>query len=160
VPQPRSAGILLYRFREEVEVLLAHPGGPFWQSRDLGAWMIPKGAIEAGETPAEAAVREYCEEVGGPPPAAPWALCSIRQKAGKLVDVFAAEGDFDPAFLKSSTFEMEWPPRSGIAAAFPEIDKARWMTLGEARAAILPSQSSILDALEERIRAGSIPRLR
>jgi predicted NUDIX family NTP pyrophosphohydrolase len=152
VPQQLSAGILLFRRAAgEVEVLLTHPGGPFWRNKDAGAWMIPKGAIEAGETAAEAAVREYEEELGSPLAAVPSRLCTIRQKAGKIVEAFAAEGDFDPATLSSLEFEMEWPPRSGELARFPEIDRAKWMSLPEARQRILPSQLPILDALEDKL---------
>ena len=154
MPQQLSAGILLFRRTAgELEVLLAHPGGPFWRSKDAGAWMIPKGAIEDGETAAQAALREYEEELGSPLKATPFRLCTIRQKAGKIVEAFAAEGDFDPATLSSLEFEMEWPPRSGEQARFPEIDRALWMRLPEARERILESQLPILDALEERLRA-------
>lgn len=153
MPPPRSAGILLFRQAGgETQVLLVHPGGPFWRSKDTGAWMIPKGAIEPGEGAAEAAIREYEEELGAPLERVPFPLCTVRQKGGKIVEVFAAEGDFDPALLKSMEFEMEWPPRSGLAARFPEVDAARWMGLNEARAVILPSQLPMLDALEERLR--------
>jgi predicted NUDIX family NTP pyrophosphohydrolase len=154
VPTPLSAGILLFRQADgEIQVLLGHPGGPFWRNKDKGAWMIPKGAVEPGERPAEAAVREYEEELGSPLRATPFPLCTIRQKGGKIVEVFAAEGEFDPATLTSLKFEMEWPPRSGERVLFPEIDKARWMDLAEAHDRILPSQLPILEALEEKLRA-------
>lgn len=159
MPQQLSAGILLFRRTGgELEVLLAHPGGPFWRSKDIGAWMIPKGAIEEGETAVEAAIREYEEELGSPLTVVPFRLCTIRQKAGKIVETFAAEGDFDPAALSSLEFEMEWPPRSGERVLFPEIDRAEWMKLPEARARILPSQLPILDSLEERLIGGTAPR--
>lgn len=159
MPQQLSAGILLFRRTGgELEVLLAHPGGPFWRSKDIGAWMIPKGAIEEGETAVEAAIREYEEELGSPLTVTPFRLCTIRQKAGKIVETFAAEGDFDPAAVSSLEFEMEWPPRSGERVLFPEIDRAEWMKLPEARARILPSQLPILDALEERLKGGTAPR--
>ena len=159
MPQQLSAGILLFRRTGgELEVLLAHPGGPFWRSKDIGAWMIPKGAIEEGETAFEAAIREYEEELGSPLTVAPFRLCTIRQKAGKIVETFAAEGDFDPAALSSLEFEMEWPPRSGERVLFPEIDRAEWMKLPEARARILPSQLPILDALEDRLKGETAPR--
>lgn len=159
MPQQLSAGILLFRRSGgEVEVLLTHPGGPFWRSKDAGAWMIPKGAIEEGETAVEAAIREYQEELGSPLAAIPFRLCTIRQKAGKIVETFAAEGEFDPANLSSLEFEMEWPPRSGERASFPEIDRAEWMKLPEARARILPSQLPILDTLEEQLKGGTAPR--
>lgn len=153
MPPPLSAGILLFRQRSrEIEVLLAHPGGPFWRSRDLGAWMIPKGAVEPGETPAQAAAREFEEEVGAPLTTVPFQLCTIRQKGGKIVEVFAAEGEFDPSRLTSFDFEIEWPPRSGERARFPEINEARWMNLQQARERILPSQLPILDALQEKLK--------
>jgi predicted NUDIX family NTP pyrophosphohydrolase len=159
VPQLLSAGILLFRRTGgEIEVLLTHPGGPFWRSKDAGAWMIPKGAIEEGETAVEAAIREYEEELGSPLTAIPFRLCTIRQKAGKIVETFAAEGEFDPASLSSLEFEMEWPPKSGERASFPEIDRAEWMAIAEARERILPSQLPILEALEEQLKSGSAPR--
>lgn len=152
MPPPLSAGILLFRqSHDEIEVLLTHPGGPFWRNKDVGAWIIPKGAIEPGETPSQAAIREYEEELGSPLTATPFRLCTIRQKGGKVVEVFAAEGDFDPVSLSSLEFEMEWPPRSGERSHFPEIDQARWMGLIDARERILPSQLPILDALEEEL---------
>lgn len=156
MPQQLSAGILLFRLRhDEIEVLLTHPGGPFWRNKDRGAWMIPKGAIEPGETPSQAALREYEEELGSPLTAVPFRLCTVRQKGGKIVETFAAEGDFDPATLASLEFEMEWPPRSGERTRFPEIDKAQWMGMDEARRRILPSQLPILDTLEAKLRGGS-----
>lgn len=164
MPLPPSAGILLFRERGgEIQVLLTRPGGPFWRNKDkdVGAWMIPKGAIEAEETPAEAAVREFEEELGSPLTATPFRLCTVRQKGGKIVEVFAAEGDFDPAALTSLEFEMEWPPRSGERARFPEIDEARWLRLDQARRLILPSQLPILESLEDKLRSvksGSGPR--
>jgi len=159
VPQQLRAGILLFRRTDgDIQVLLTHPGGPFWRNKDAGAWMIPKGAIEEGETALEAAMREYQEELGSPLTAIPFRLCTIRQKAGKIVEAFAAEGDFDPATLSSLEFEMEWPPRSGELARFPEIDRAEWMVLSEARERILPSQLPILDAMEEQLKSGNDPR--
>jgi len=153
VPPPLSAGILLYRKRSgETEVLLIHPGGPFWTKKQAGAWMIPKGGIDAGEEAADAALREFEEELGAPPPARAFPLCRIKQSGGKVVEVFAAEGDFDPAALKSIHFEMEWPPRSGRMQRYPEADDARWMTLPEARRMMLPSQLPMLDALEARLK--------
>jgi len=153
VPPPLSAGILLYRKRSgETEVLLIHPGGPFWTKKQAGAWMIPKGGIDAGEEAADAALREFEEELGAPPPAQAFPLCRIKQSGGKVVEVFAAEGDFDPAALKSIHFEMEWPPRSGRMQRYPEADDARWMTLPEARRMMLPSQLPMLDALEARLK--------
>jgi predicted NUDIX family NTP pyrophosphohydrolase len=142
-----SAGVLLYRRTgAELQVLLVHPGGPFWRNRDVGAWMIPKGGIEAGESAEEAARREFEEELGAPLTAELIPLCRIRQTGGKWVEAFAAEGDFDPAQLVSNEFEMEWPPRSGQRISVPEVDAAAWFGLEEARQNMLPSQLSILDA--------------
>lgn len=153
MPPPLSAGILLFRRPgSETEVLLVHPGGPYWKNKDAGAWMIPKGGVGAGETPADAAIREFEEEVGSPVGSPPFHLCRIRQSGGKIVEVFAAEGDFDPGRLTSMNFEMEWPPNSGRLQLYPECDEARWMPFAEARAMMLPSQLPILDALEERLR--------
>jgi predicted NUDIX family NTP pyrophosphohydrolase len=152
MPQPRSAGILLFRARDgEVEVLLIKPGGPFWRNRDEGAWMIPKGAIESGETAADAAIREFEEEIGMPLTAIPFPLCTIKQSGGKIVKVLAAEGDVNPTAIASVHFEMEWPPKSGELQSFPEAEEARWMKLTEARLMMLPSQLPILDALEDRL---------
>ncbi|QNP46029.1 NUDIX domain-containing protein [Sphingomonas sediminicola] len=150
---PPSAGILLFRQRgEETEVLLIKPGGPFWRNKDAGAWMIPKGAIEPGETAADAALREFEEEIGHPLGGIPFPLCSIKQSGGKQVEVFAAEGDVDAAAIESIHFELEWPPKSGRMQAYPEAEEARWMPLGKARRMMLPSQLPILDALEARLR--------
>jgi predicted NUDIX family NTP pyrophosphohydrolase len=153
-----SAGILLYRRRgEEIEILLIRPGGPFWRGRDAGAWMIPKGGIDPHETPLEAAVREFEEELGSPPPGTPRALCTVRQKGGKWVEAFALEGDFDPAALRSNSFTLEYPPRSGQFRDFPEVEEARWFGVGEARAKMLASQLPILDALLATIGASKRP---
>lgn len=152
MPPPRSAGILLYRRRAaRLEVLLVRPGGPFWRYRNEGAWMIPKGAVEKGETPEQAALREFEEEVGVRLTVEPIHLRRIRQAGGKIVEAFAAEGDLDADALVSVHFEMEWPPRSGERQTFPEVEEARWMTLEDARGLMLPSQLPILDALEERL---------
>jgi predicted NUDIX family NTP pyrophosphohydrolase len=153
VPPPLSAGILLFRERERrTEVLLIKPGGPFWRKKDVGAWMIPKGAVEAGETPADAALREFEEETGTALGSVPFPLRRIRQSGGKHVEAFAAEGDLDAAAVKSNEFEVEWPPKSGQLQRHPEVAEARWMTLAEARAMMLPSQLPLLDALEEKLR--------
>jgi predicted NUDIX family NTP pyrophosphohydrolase len=152
MPPPRSAGVLLFRQQGAgIEVLLVKPGGPFWKNKDAGAWMIPKGKIEAGEAPAEAALREFEEETGTKLETMPFALASVRQAGGKIVECFAAEGEFDPATLRSNEFEVEWPPRSGKRSAFPEVEDARWMSLDEARALMLPSQLPLLDALEAKL---------
>jgi predicted NUDIX family NTP pyrophosphohydrolase len=152
VPAPRSAGILLFRKSHDVEVLLIKPGGPFWRNRDAGAWMIPKGAVEPGETPAEAALREFEEETGTRLGAVPFPLATVRQAGGKHVEAFALEGDLDPTAVTSNEFEMEWPPRSGRRERFPEVVEARWMTLADARAMMLPSQLPLLDALEDKLK--------
>jgi predicted NUDIX family NTP pyrophosphohydrolase len=152
MPAPHSAGILLFRKAGDVEVLLIRPGGPFWRNRDVGAWMIPKGAVEPGETPAQAALREFEEETGTKLDAEPFPLASIRQAGGKRVEAFALEGDLDAAAVKSNEFELEYPPRSGKRELFPEVEEARWMSLAEARRMMLPSQLPLLDALEEKLR--------
>jgi predicted NUDIX family NTP pyrophosphohydrolase len=148
-----SAGILMYkRQSDEVLVLLAHPGGPFWRNRDEGAWTIPKGEPEPNEGASEASRREFEEELGVPATGALQSLGSIRQRGGKWVEAFAMEGDFDPASLRSNTFEIEWPPRSGRMASFPEVDRAAWLPLAVARRKILPSQEALLDRLEVLLR--------
>lgn len=153
MPPPHSAGILLFRQRDQaIEVLLIKPGGPFWRNKDAGAWMIPKGELEPGETAAEAALREFAEETGVRLNVVPFSLATIRQSGGKIVEAFAAEGDLDPARLRSTEFELEWPPRSGRMMRFPEAEEARWMTLAAARAMMLPSQLPLLDALNAKLK--------
>ncbi len=147
-----SAGIILFRRRsEEIEVLLILPGGPWWRSRDAGAWQIPKGAVDPGEEPAAAALREFEEEVGTRPPGELVRLCRVRQSGGKWVEAFALEGDLDAEAIVSNQFEMEWPPRSGRFASFPEVDRAQWFNLAEARVKMLPSQLPILDCLAKSL---------
>lgn len=142
--------MLLYRRGGAgVEVLLVHPGGPYWRKRDLGAWQIPKGLVEPGEEPAAAARREAEEELGVALAAIPAPLATIRQAGGKVVEAFALEQDLDPEAIRSNSFELEWPPRSGRTQSFPEIDRARWFPLEEAQGAILPSQRALLGALRE-----------
>jgi len=149
----RSAGILLFRERGgKTEVLLIKPGGPFWRNKDEGAWMIPKGAVEPGESDCEAALREFEEETGTRLAAVPFPLARVRQAGGKIVEAFAAEGDLDAAAIVSNQFEVEWPPRSGQIERFPEVAEAQWMTVAKARAMMLPSQLPLLDALEESLR--------
>ncbi|HEX6073130.1 MAG TPA: NUDIX domain-containing protein [Sphingomicrobium sp.] len=153
MPPPRSAGVLLFRQREGgAEVLLTKPGGPFWRNKDFGAWMIPKGVIEPGEAAAEAALREFEEEIGTRLTAVPFPLATVKQIGGKVVEAFAVEGDLDPATIASNEFELEWPPKSGSVQRFPEVAEARWMDLAEARALMLPSQLPLLDALEDKLR--------
>jgi predicted NUDIX family NTP pyrophosphohydrolase len=143
-----AAGLLLYRRGSlGVEVLLAHPGGPFWARKDLGAWTIPKGEIDQGEDPVAAARREFREEIGLEVSGPVEPLGQIRQPGGKVVRIWTAEGDFDPSQLASNTFEMEWPKGSGKIRVFPEVDRAGWFELAEARRRILPGQAPFLDAL-------------
>jgi len=144
----RSAGILLYKRRDgELLVLLAHPGGPFWEKRDYGAWTIPKGEFDTGEAPEDAARREFREELGVEAVGTLQPLGEIIQKGGKRVIAFALEGDFDAAALRSNSFQIEWPPRSGRMQAFPEVDRVEWMALSVAREKLLPSQIALLDRL-------------
>jgi predicted NUDIX family NTP pyrophosphohydrolase len=148
---PTSAGILVFRRAGEgVEVLLVHPGGPFWSKKDQGAWSLPKGQVDEGEEPRTCALRELEEELGsrlGLSADELIELGSVRQKGGKLVHCWAAEGDFDPAELRSNSFEMEWPPRSGAAREFPEVDRAEWFEPEEARRRINTAQSELIDRL-------------
>lgn len=150
-----SAGILLFRNRADPEVLLVHPGGPYWAKKDLGAWTIPKGEPEEGEDLRLCALRELAEELGPAAPAFAGAelieLGSIRQKGGKLVHAWAAERDFDPASLDSNSFELEWPPRSGLRREFPEVDRAEWFDPAAARDKILAAQTPLLDRLFEHL---------
>jgi predicted NUDIX family NTP pyrophosphohydrolase len=147
-----SAGILLFRRRQDgVEVLLVHPGGPFWAKKDEGAWSIPKGETETNEDSAVAAKREFLEETGAMIEGALLELGTFRQPSGKIVAAFASEGDFDPATLQSNVFAMEWPPRSGKTTEFPEVDRAAWFNLDAALAKILKGQRPILAALRDRL---------
>jgi len=145
-----SAGILLTRHTQQGrEVLLVHPGGPFWAKKDDGAWTIPKGEVGSGEDPLAAARRELGEEIGFVPDGAAVPLGSLRQSGGKLVHAWAVEADFDPAQLRSNTFAIEWPPRSGRQCEFPEVDRAAWFSLARAREKILASQRPFLDRVAE-----------
>ena len=148
----QSAGLLLYRRNGNgVEVLLGHPGGPFWRNKDLGSWSIPKGLIAEGEKPLAAARREFTEETGHRPRGKSLPLGEARQPGGKLVQAWAVEGDWDAASLKSNMFEMEWPPRSGRRHSFPELDRAEWFDLAEAQAKILKGQAIFLTRLLEKL---------
>jgi predicted NUDIX family NTP pyrophosphohydrolase len=152
VPPPLSAGILLFRERGgQTEVLLIRPGGPYWRNKVAGVWMIPKGAIEPGETAVEAALREFAEETGTRIQSVPFPLAKIRQAGGKTVEAFAVEGDLDAAAVTSNHFDLEWPPKSGRLQSFPEVAEARWMTIAEARSMMLPSQLPLIDALERKL---------
>jgi predicted NUDIX family NTP pyrophosphohydrolase len=143
-----SAGLLMYRRRSgALQVLLVHPGGPFWTKRDLGAWTIPKGEVAQGEDPLATARREFEEETSLRANGPFLPLGSVTQKAGKVVHAWAFEGDCDPALVESNTFEVEWPPRSGKWRSFPEVDRAEWFSLEDARLKLNAAQTSLLDAL-------------
>jgi predicted NUDIX family NTP pyrophosphohydrolase len=143
----RSAGVILYRRRDGVEVFLVHPGGPFWAKKDEGAWSIPKGEYQDGEESIDVARREFFEETGFELGGDLVEIGSVKQTGGKVVTAWAVEGDCDPALLRSNVFEMEWPPRSGRVKSFPEVDRGGWFSLDEARRRILKSQERLLDML-------------
>ncbi|ATE66137.1 NUDIX domain-containing protein [Rhizorhabdus dicambivorans] len=146
MPAPRSAGLLIWRVCEgAMEVLLVHPGGPYWRNKDAGAWQIPKGMIEPGEDAASAALREAQEELGAALEGALVPLGEIRQAGGKIVEAFAIEADIDAAAIRSNMFEMEWPPKSGRMQRFPEVDAARWFGVEEAREMMLASQLPLIE---------------
>ncbi len=150
----RSAGLLLYRRSAEspLEVWIAHMGGPFWARKDSAAWSIPKGEYSADEDALAAAIREFTEEIGTPPPAAAYfPLGSFRQASGKIITVFAAETDFQPGRIVSNTFPLEWPRGSGVVRNFPEIDDAAWFSEPEARTKLVRGQLPVLDALQEHL---------
>jgi predicted NUDIX family NTP pyrophosphohydrolase len=150
----RSAGLLLYRLAPSgPEVFLVHPGGPFWAKKDEGAWSIPKGVLEGDEEPLAAARREFAEETGAAPEGEAIELGSFKQPSGKVVLAWAVEGDLDPALIKSNNFTMEWPPKSGRTASFPEVDRGAWFDPERARAKLLKGQVPILAALLGRLAA-------
>jgi predicted NUDIX family NTP pyrophosphohydrolase len=154
----RSAGILAFRRRgDSIEFLLVHPGGPFWRAKDEGAWSIPKGEYEVGEPPLAAALREFTEETGfiASDPLLP--LTPLRQPSGKRVAAWAFEGDFDPAEMRSNTFELEWPPRSGKIAEFPEVDRAGWFDAADAKRKLLKGQVGFVDELTRLIEGKAAP---
>jgi predicted NUDIX family NTP pyrophosphohydrolase len=154
-PTQISAGILAYRRRHELEVLLAHPGGPFWAKKDAAAWTIPKGLIEPGDDPIGAARREFKEETGFVARGEMIKLAPVRQKSGKVVHAFALDADFDLPGFASNTFEIEWPPKSGRRQTFPEIDRIAYFGLRVARVKILAYQLPLLSELEKRTTAAS-----
>ena len=149
----QSAGILLFRRAGSgVEVLIAHMGGPFWQRRDAGAWSVPKGEYGPDEEPVAAARREFAEELGMPVPAGDLVeLGSVRQQSGKVVTIWAVEGDVDPAAVVPGTFELEWPKGSGTIQAFPEVDRVEWFGVEQARDKLVAGQRAFLDRLTERL---------
>lgn len=150
-----SGGLLMYRRPAgTIEVLLVHPGGPLWAKKDLGVWSIPKGEIEHGEDPLDAAMREFHEETGFAVRGPFVALTPRTQPSGKIVHAWAVEGDCDPAQLVSESFSMEWPPGSGERREFPEVDRAAWFSMDEARRRILPGQVGLLDELETVLPGG------
>lgn len=152
MPQ-KSAGILLYRLHNpQPEVLLVHPGGPFWAKKDAGAWSIPKGEFNDTEEPLAAAKREMEEETGITVRGDFIELAPVKQKSGKLIYAWAVSGDIDPSTIKSNEFEMEWPPRSGKKKSFPEIDKAEWFTFPEAKKKIIEAQIPLLDELKQKLK--------
>lgn len=144
-----SAGLLVHSERDgDTEVLLIHPGGPFWQHKDHGVWSIPKGEHAAEDDPLAAAYREFREELGlDPPPGEPVALGEVAQSSGKRVTAWAIRGHVDVSRIVSNEFELEWPPRSGQRRRFPEVDRAAWMPVAEARHKLLPGQVPLLDRL-------------
>jgi predicted NUDIX family NTP pyrophosphohydrolase len=146
--------LLMYRRTPDgvLQVLLAHPGGPFWRNKDDGAWTLPKGEYEAPEEALAAARREFAEETGFDAPGPYLPLGEVKQKSGKRVAAWAFRGDCDPAALRCNSFEVEWPPKSGKRQSFPEIERAAWFALDEARAKILPAQRELLDRLEAVLR--------
>ena len=152
----KSAGILPYRRRDgRLEVLLVHPGGPFWAKKDLGSWSIAKGEYEEGEDPLQAALREFLEETGHQPAGPFLPLAQRKQPGGKLIDAWATENDWDSSKLISNTFSMEWPKGSGRLQAFPEVDRAEWFEISEAAQRILPGQRGFLDELYEKLSTSS-----
>jgi len=152
MPRVLSAGVLLYRWREgALEFLLVHPGGPFWQRKDEGAWSIPKGEFTEGELPEAAARREFAEETGTVLAAALEPLTPVRQRSGKIIHPFAGEGDLDAAGVRSNTFAIEWPPRSGHQREFPEVDRAHWFDLATAMRKLIEGQRPILAELATRL---------
>jgi predicted NUDIX family NTP pyrophosphohydrolase len=152
--QKKSAGILFYRINNNhTEVLLIHPGGPYWAKKDAGAWSIPKGEFSEDENPLDAAKREVEEETGIKVSGKFIELTPVKQKSGKLIYAWAVEGNFDPAEIKSNTFEIEWPPKSGKLQSFPEVDRAEWFITEEAKQKIVPGQVPLIEELRTKLNA-------
>jgi predicted NUDIX family NTP pyrophosphohydrolase len=148
----KSAGLLMYRQNGgALQVLLAHPGGPYWRNKDEGAWTLPKGEYDESEEALAAALREFAEETGFAPAPPYLPLGDVVQKSGKRISAWAFAGDGDPAQLRCNTFEMEWPPRSGKMQSFPEIDRIEWFGLEDARRKMIPAQRALLDRLERAL---------
>ena len=157
MPSKHSAGLVVHRrAKDGLEVLLVHPGGPFWAKKDLGAWSIPKGEIDPGEEsePLLVARREFAEETGRPIAGDFVPLEPVRQRGGKIVQAWAIEGDLDVSQLRSNSFTMEWPPRSGTFRSFPEVDRAEWFPIAEAKVRILTGQRPLLEQLEALLQGG------
>ncbi len=153
-PPRRSAGILLFRRRPQLEVLLAHMGGPYWQRKEIGAWTVPKGEPTDVEEAQETARREFQEELGVPVPPGPLIdLGEVRQSGGKVVHAWAVEGDLDPDDVRPGTFELEWPPRSGRMQEFPEVDRVAWLPLDDAGGLIVAGQRPFLTRLQQAVGA-------
>lgn len=150
--QKKSAGILLYRFHNNsIELLLVHPGGPYWAKRDAGAWSIPKGEFDENEDPLDAAVREMEEETGAKVSGKFMELTPVKQKSGKLIYAWGIEGNFNPGEINSNSFEIEWPPKSGKKISFPEIDKAAWFKPDEAKKRIMEGQIPLIEEIVEKL---------
>jgi predicted NUDIX family NTP pyrophosphohydrolase len=146
----RSAGIILYRKRNGIiEIFLVHPGGPYWAKKDQGSWSIPKGEYQDGEEALDAARREFLEETGAAVSGPFLPLVPVRQPSGKIISAWAAEGEFDPAGLRSNSFTLEWPPKSGITQNFPEVDRGAWFSLAEAREKLSPGQVPLLQGIAD-----------
>src|SRR5947209_7456789 len=152
MPALKSAGILAFRRRNgQLEVLLVHPGGPYWRHKDEGAWSVPNGLVSEGEDELAAARREFEEETGSQADGPFIPLPSVRQKSGKTIVVWAMEGNLDADSIRSNLFELEWPPRSGRMETFPEVDRAAWVSVADARSKLIPGQHALLDALVARL---------
>jgi predicted NUDIX family NTP pyrophosphohydrolase len=149
----RSAGLLMYRQKKHLEVLLVHPGGPFWAKKDHGAWSIPKGEYLDSEEPLAAALREFAEETGFPASGPFLELGDLKQPGGKIISAWAFAGDADPKDLRSNTFTLEWPPRSGRQVEFPEVDRASWYSMEQAKQRLVPGQCEFLDRLQSCLRS-------